>query len=113
MFSNNAYNLICKSALIVALVVAGPAMEAQDARIVLPGTAAYDALPSAVTPVSAGHTALSTQSYSTIHVPESNSIKPIKERGPEALPSRRQWLALTLLSSGAAEFDAYSTRRSV
>lgn len=114
MFSRKHRNLICKSALIAAIVALGPAIQAQDARIALPGTAAYDALPSAIAPAaSAVHASYSSQSFSTIHIPEANAIKPIQGISAETLPSRRKWLALSLVSSGAAEFDAYSTRRSI
>jgi hypothetical protein len=116
MFSRKACNLICKSALIAAIITVGPAIQAQDARIAIPGTAAYDALPSAIAPVaSAVHASYSaqSQSFSTIHIPEANAIKPIQGISPEALPSRGKWLALSMVSSGAAEFDAYSTRRSI
>jgi len=114
MFSRKARNLTIKSALIAAIIAVAPSIQAQDARIALPGTAAYDALPSAITPVAtAVHTSYSAQSYSTIHIPEANAIKPIQDVSPETLPSRRKWLALSLASSGAAEFDAYSTRRSI
>jgi hypothetical protein len=116
MFSRELRNLICKSALVIAIIAVGPAIQAQDARTALPGTAAYDALPSAISPaISAMHASykVQDQSFSTIHIPEANEIKPIQEVSPETLPSRRKWLALSMVSSGAAEFDAYSTRRSI
>lgn len=114
MFSSKARNLIIKSALIAAIIAIAPAIQAQDGRIALPGSASYDALPSAITPVAtAVHASYSAQSYSTIRIPEANAIKPIQDVSPETLPSRRKWLALSLASSGAAEFDAYSTRRSI
>jgi len=114
MFSRELRNLICKSALITAIIAFGAATQAQDARIALPGTAAYDALPSAIAPaILPVRASLNAQSYSTIHIPEANTIKPIQEVSPETLPSRRKWLALSMVSSGAAEFDAYSTRRSI
>lgn len=53
-----------------------------------------------------------SQSLSTIRVPE---IKPAKQREltpVEVYPSRR-WLALSVVQSAAAGFDAYSTRYAV
>lgn len=116
MFSRNARNLISKSALIAAIIASAPAIQAQDARIAVPGTAAYDALPSAIVPVASTVRASyssQTEPFSTIHIAETNEIKPIQGVSPETLPSRRKWVALSLVSSGAAEFDAYSTRRSI
>jgi len=51
------------------------------------------------------------QVLSTIRIPESN--KPMQRIGVEEMPSRRSWLALSFAQSGAAAFDAYSTRRAV
>jgi hypothetical protein len=55
----------------------------------------------------------STQTLSTIHIPDPTASRenPI-ERAIES-PSRRQWLALAFIEHGAAGFDAYSTRQAV
>ena len=109
--------LIHKSAIIATVIGFAPILRAQHAPVALPGTAAFAALPnaisSAVPSASVVRASYSAQSFSTIHIPEASAIKPIREVSPEALPSRRKWLALSLASSAAAELDAYSTRRSL
>ncbi|HKV48705.1 MAG TPA: hypothetical protein VJN69_11500 [Candidatus Acidoferrales bacterium] len=54
----------------------------------------------------------STQTLSTIHIPPQDS-KPFERIGVEATPSRRNWLALSIVQSGAATFDAYATRKAI
>jgi len=55
----------------------------------------------------------STQSLSTIHIPDPSSSKENRiERAIES-PSRREWLILGVVEHGAAGFDAYSTRQAV
>jgi hypothetical protein len=53
-----------------------------------------------------------SQSFSTIRVPEINSGKHPEPKNAETYPSRR-WLALSVVQSAAAGFDAYSTRYAV
>jgi len=117
MFSNQLRNLICKSALIAAIVAIAPSIHAQNAAIARPGTAAFEALPSAISPALPSVTAVPvsyrSQTFSTIHIPEENVITPVRKVSAESLPSRRKWLALAVASSSAAAFDAYSTRRSI
>jgi hypothetical protein len=52
------------------------------------------------------------QSFSTIRIPEAQP-KPIQFASAETLPSRKVWMALSLVQSGAATFDAYSTRQAI
>ena len=53
-----------------------------------------------------------TQTFSTIHIPEQDA-KPFRRIGVEEAPSRRNWLALSIIQSGAAAFDAYATRQAI
>jgi hypothetical protein len=53
------------------------------------------------------------QSFSTIRIPDAESPKPIPFSSVEPLPSRKTWLALSMVQSGAATFDAYSTRQAI
>lgn len=53
-----------------------------------------------------------TQTFSTIHVAPQDA-KPFRRIGVEETPSRRNWLALSIVQSGAATFDAYATRQAV
>jgi hypothetical protein len=117
MFSSQLRSLICKSALIAAIVAIGPSIRAQNAPIAHPGAAAFDALPSAISPALSSASAVPasyrSQAFSTIRIPEENLIKPVQKVSVESLPSRKKWLALAIASSTAAAFDAYSTRRSI
>lgn len=117
MLRHQLCRFLSKSALIAAIIALAPAIYAQNASVARPGTAAFDALPSAISPALSSASAMpasySSQALSTIRIPEENSVKPAREFGVESLPSRRKWLALSIASSAAAEFDAYSTRRSV
>jgi hypothetical protein len=55
----------------------------------------------------------SSQTLSTIHIPDPNPSRENRiERAIES-PSRKQWLVLALVEHGAAGFDAYSTRQAV
>jgi len=56
--------------------------------------------------------AQNSQSLSTIRVPDVQP-KPTGVISAERLPSRRNWLILSLAQHGAATFDAYSTRRAI
>jgi hypothetical protein len=51
-------------------------------------------------------------SLSLIRVPESDS-GPSRFVSAESLPSRRKWIALSIVQHAAATFDAYSTRDAV
>jgi hypothetical protein len=68
--------------------------------------------PASLRPVSLA-ASQSTQTLSTIHIPDPDASRENRiERAIES-PSRRQWLALALVEHGAAGFDAYSTRQAV
>ncbi len=53
------------------------------------------------------------QSLSNVRVPDVQPAKPVEVIGVESLPSRRNWLILSLAQHSAAAFDAYSTRVAV
>jgi hypothetical protein len=74
----------------------------EDSRTTLPGT---------LTTVSL-NTTPDTQSFSTVRIPTPAS----KEYGIKeamSMPSRKAWIALSIVQHGAAAFDAYSTRQAV
>lgn len=52
----------------------------------------------------------STQSLSTVQTPATlpADVKPVEE-----YPSRRNWIALSIVQHGAAFFDSYSTRQAI
>lgn len=54
--------------------------------------------------------AQSPQSLSTVEVSSTlpSDVKPVEE-----YPSRREWIALSIVQHGAAFFDAYSTRQAI
>jgi hypothetical protein len=112
MFNGQLRSKICKYAFFAAIITISPVLQAQNGRVALPGTAAYDALPGAVSPAVASGVAANMQ-FSTIQIPENSSIQDIRERSIESQPSRRNWLILSAVSHSAATFDAYSTRRSI
>lgn len=81
---------------------------------VMPATAAADATPAAVTMNVAEHPVQDFDSMPVIQLPEAPVAgKPMGRIGVERLPSRRQWLALSIAQHGAAVFDAYSTRQAI
>lgn len=55
----------------------------------------------------------SSQSLSTIRILDSDGGRPDGVILAEKVPSRRSWIALSLLQHGSAAFDAYSTRYSI
>lgn len=52
------------------------------------------------------------QSFSTVRIP-TPSAKEYGVKEAMTMPSRRAWLALSIVQHGAAAFDAYSTRQAV
>jgi len=59
------------------------------------------------------HTVLqNSPSLAMIRVPESDSA-PLRTISVESLPSRRQWIALSIAQHAVAAFDAYSTRDAI
>jgi hypothetical protein len=55
----------------------------------------------------------SSQTLSTIHIPDPNPSRENRIERAIASPSRREWLFLAVVEHGAAGFDAYSTRQAV
>jgi hypothetical protein len=117
MLSRKLRSLVRSFALIAAIIVIAPSILAQKASLVLPGTAAFDALPTALSPslscASAVAVAYRAQPLAAITVPAEKSAKSVRDVAVERFPSRRNWLILSLVSSSAAELDAYSTRQSI
>jgi hypothetical protein len=70
-------------------------------------------IPASLTAVSLNTAEQNSQSLSTIRVPEVQPAKPANVIGVERLPSRRNWLILSIARSSAAAFDAYSTRQAI
>jgi hypothetical protein len=69
-------------------------------------------LPNAAFRLAALDSTNNTQALSTIRIPEPDP-KPFRRIGVEDAPSRRSWLALSIVQSGAATFDAYATRQAI
>jgi hypothetical protein len=108
------------SVFFAAVIAATPALWAQSSRAVAPGSVEYNALPAALAPVAssakavkAAYSARGATDFSAIHIPDTDSSKPVRQMAAESLPSRRNWMILSAFSSGAAALDAYSTRRSI
>jgi hypothetical protein len=57
-------------------------------------------------------TAQNSQSFLTVRIP-TESPKRYSTKEAMSLPSRREWLALSIVEHGAAAFDAYSTRQAI
>jgi hypothetical protein len=69
--------------------------------------------PNAATVGASSNSAQSVLSLSSIRI---QPVEPVKEQPviqAEPTPSRRTWLALSLVQHGAATFDAYSTREAI
>jgi len=66
-----------------------------------------------LTAVSLEPTSENSQTLSTIRVPSIQPATPKKTIPVEEVPSRRQWLILSIVQHSAATFDAYSTRQAV
>lgn len=68
------------------------------------------------TPATLATVALETpqnsQSFSTVRIP-TESLKGYSIKEAMSLPSRREWLALSIVEHGAAALDAYSTRQAI
>jgi hypothetical protein len=113
-------SILRKSAFFAAILTVTPCIWAQSSRTALPGSAEFDALPGAISPalnpakaVAAAVSAPAVADFSTIHIPETDSSKPVRQIAAESVPSRRNWMILSFASSSAAALDAYSTRRSI
>jgi hypothetical protein len=119
MFTSKVRRIIRNAAFFIAagvMIAIAPSACAQSAAIAQASTTSFDALPAAVTPSISAKVvpaSLSAQPFSTVRIPVADAIKPIRPIAVESIPSRRNWLLLSITSHSAAAFDAYSTRRSV
>ncbi len=86
-----------------------PQPENARARNITSGETASASL----TPDSYAVDSQSSQSLSTIRIPASQAPKAGPIVAAETIPSRRRWLALSILQHSAAAFDAYSTNVAV
>src|SRR5208282_3738013 len=94
-----------------ATAPADPAPARTDSQPVAPADGASKEKPSdALTATSLATTGQNFQSLSNVRVPDVQPAKPVEVIGVESLPSRRNWLILSLSQHSAAAFDAYSTR---
>lgn len=66
----------------------------------------------ALNPASLHAVLQNSPSLAMIRVPESESV-PLRTISVESLPSRRQWIALSIAQHAAAAFDAYTTRDAI
>jgi hypothetical protein len=66
-----------------------------------------------LTAVSLDATSENSQTLSTVRVPSIQPATPKKMIPVEEVPSRRNWLILSIVQHSAATFDAYSTRQAV
>jgi hypothetical protein len=57
--------------------------------------------------------AQNSQALDTIHLSQLPPAKPSKVLGVEGVPSRKEWLLLSIADHSAAAFDAYSTRAAI
>jgi hypothetical protein len=84
---------------------------AQLSSSILPATTAADVAPTAV---SVSISSQSFQATPVMRLPDAPSDgKDAGRIGVERLPSRRNWILLSVVQHGAAAFDAYSTRRAI
>ncbi|MGH9756122.1 MAG: hypothetical protein ACRD4M_00145 [Candidatus Acidiferrales bacterium] len=72
-----------------------------------------DATPDALKTVAFETTAQDTQGISTVHIAPVEPDRLHSVVVPERYPSRRAWIALSIVEHGAATFDAYSTRQAI
>jgi hypothetical protein len=81
---------------------------------VLPATAAADVAPAAVAMDVSAHPVQNFDAAPIIDLPEAPVAgKSVGRIGVERLPSRRKWIALSLVQHSASVFDAYSTRQAI
>jgi len=66
-----------------------------------------------VEPTSISSDSEASQALATIRLPGIESANPNRVILPETAPSRRKWIALSIVQHGAAAFDAYSTRQAI
>jgi len=78
-----------------------------------PGSSSTESESPKLTVVSLESASQNSQSLATIRVPSIEPATPKKVIPVENLPSRRNWLILSIAQHSAATFDAYSTRQAV
>lgn len=95
-----------------AIAFAQP-VSAQHTSSILPTTSATDAVSTAVS-MSISSSSQSFDVAPVLRLPEAPSTGKTADRiGVERLPSRRNWILLSVAQHSAAAFDAYSTRRAI
>jgi len=96
------------AAIFAAVAFAAPAW-AQREYTILPTTSSVSSLPG----ISLLPSSDNAETLSTIRIPENTVHKEAETIGVERLPSRRNWIILSLVQHGAAAFDAYTTRQAI
>jgi hypothetical protein len=97
--------------LAAAVAVATPAWAQLDRGYTLfPVTSAVGSVPAGISLVPASENA---GILSTIRIPQNFPGKQKDPIGVERLPSRRNWILLSVAQHSAAAFDAYSTRQAI
>jgi len=98
-----------------AIALAQPVCAQQlSSSAILPAAATADVAPTAIAVNVAAHPVQNFESTPVIDLPEAPVAgKPIGRIGVERLPSRKSWIALSIVQHSAAVFDAYSTRQAV
>ena len=71
------------------------------------------ATPASITETALDTTSKNSESLSTLRLPEPPSAKPVEVISAVQMPSRRNWLILSVAQHSAATFDAYSTRHAI
>lgn len=106
--------LVC-GLLAVTIAFAQPVRAQQlYSSSIVPATSAADAAPAAITTDISVHPLQNFETTPAADLPSAPLVaKPIGRIGVETLPSRRTWIALSVLQHGAAVFDAYSTRQAI
>jgi len=102
-------------ALGIAFTVAQPVCAQQlYSSSIVPATSAADAAPAAITTGVSVHPLQNFEATPAANLPNAPLVaQPIGRIGVESLPSRRTWIALSVLQHSAAVFDAYSTRQAI
>ncbi|HUA02058.1 MAG TPA: hypothetical protein VMB02_17100 [Candidatus Aquilonibacter sp.] len=97
------------------ILLAQPARAQQlSSSSVMPATAAADVASGAVSIPVAAHPSQNFETTPIANLPDAPvASKELGRIGVERLPSRREWLALSIVQHSAAVFDAYSTRQAI
>ena len=107
-----AYGIL---AVAIAFAFAQPVRAQQlSSSAILPATSAADGASAAITTDISAHPLQNFETTPAANLPNAPLVAgPIGRIGVERLPSRRTWIALSVLQHSAAVFDAYSTRQAV